>query len=46
MFATPAAPCLIIAVLQTFTWSQAAVVGLLQALVPALLMNISIVGEY
>eukprot|EP00775_Hariotina_reticulata_P005566 gene5566-5803_t len=30
--------------MQTFTWSQAAAVGLLQALVSALLMNISIVG--
>lgn len=30
--------------MQTFTWTQPAVVGLLQALIPALLMNVSIVG--
>jgi homogentisate phytyltransferase/homogentisate geranylgeranyltransferase len=30
--------------MQTFTWTSAAVAGLLQALVPALLMNVAIVG--
>jgi hypothetical protein len=30
--------------MQSFTWTSAAVVGLLQALVPALLMNVAIVG--
>lgn len=30
--------------MQSFTWTAAAVNGLLQALVPALLMNVAIVG--
>lgn len=30
--------------MQSFTWTSAAVAGLLQALVPALLMNVAIVG--
>jgi homogentisate phytyltransferase/homogentisate geranylgeranyltransferase len=30
--------------MQSLTWTSAAVVGLLQALVPALLMNVAIVG--
>jgi homogentisate phytyltransferase/homogentisate geranylgeranyltransferase len=30
--------------MQSFPWTQAAVLAILQALIPALLMNISIVG--
>lgn len=30
--------------MQSFTWTSAAVAGLVQALVPALLMNVAIVG--
>lgn len=29
---------------QSFTWTSAAVIGLMQALIPALLMNVAIVG--